>query len=337
MTDNCAKKHYMVRTHDEFKNSANIGWEKIDLSKDIAFEDIANDFERIYLKNIDSREAGKKKNQIRRFLNIKKGDVIIVPSYRNIKIGFAVKRFYEQRSYGNMLEVEFLRNKEGTVLEIPRTKLSEKIQTRLKTRGMTVADYQEFAFEIDDLIKNYLKNENFSPLDKCREMQNEKCEELKKELLKRIQNGETYLRSGGIGLECLIKELLEIEGYSNVKVFPKNTFPGKADADISAEKFDPIYGETKTFFQVKHHKGVSDEHGINQLIDIKQSGEYDFTDLVFITTAKIQDTAIDKAANQSITTLDGEQLVDWIYSRFGKLSDETKFSLGIISVPSLFK
>jgi len=63
--------------------------------------------------------------------------------------------------------------------------------------------------------------------------------EFKVALLNAIQKGKTRLEAGGIGLENLVVELLQLDGYT-AKILPKQHFEGFADADIEASRTDMI-------------------------------------------------------------------------------------------------
>ena len=71
--------------------------------------------------------------------------------------------------------------------------------------------------------------------------------------LENLQKGKSNLQTGGIGLENLVCEIMQCEGYES-KILAKNKFQGKADADILAIKEDSFMSK-KIFVQVKHHNG----------------------------------------------------------------------------------
>lgn len=161
----------------------------------------------------------------------------------------------------------------------------------------------------------------------------ELIEVFKNTLLENIKNGNTNLQSGGIGLEILVKELFECEGYK-ATICAKNKFAGCADADVEATKVDRFL-DYKIFIQVKHHSGFTNDYGLDQLNIIKNSDKYVDYKYVFITSADIPDNVRKKAEDLDIDCMDGKELVEWIYENINKLSDEVKNKLGISSVPQI--
>ncbi|UOO86504.1 restriction endonuclease [Neisseria arctica] len=146
--------------------------------------------------------------------------------------------------------------------------------------------------------------------------------------------GNTWLAAGGNGLERLVKELLEIEGYS-AKIESKNQSSGIADIDISAEKIDR-FNQCRLLIQVKHHKGETNSHGLKQLIAYDDNDETDAQKWL-ITTADLSDASKQLAEANQIRVMNGKALVDWIDESLEYLSVGTKQRLGIINVPQLVK
>lgn len=329
-----SKNYFMVRTKEIVKENSNsdiinVGWGRVDLSK-AKFEEINNQIKEEYLLSKCAIQVGRELNQIKRFMNIRGGDIIITPFGSSIMIAVAKCKYHENNEFGNKLVVEFYKDKNGCNLNIPRNELSEKFQRRLRVRGTTVADYQEFASEINKIINS----ENYQFFTEISVAINSDTDKFKENLLYNIRNGNTHLQTGGIGLEKLVRELVEIDGY-DARINAKTAFTGKADADITAEKTDYLFGDIKVLIQVKHHTGLSDDYGINQLKLIKESGLYDFDYLVFVTSAKISDENRNLAEKVDIKVIDGDELINWIYDDIDKLSDDTLYELGISTTPHL--
>lgn len=135
-------------------------------------------------------------------------------------------------------------------------------------------------------------------------------------------------------MERLVKELLEIEGYS-AKIESKNQSSGIADIDISAEKIDR-FNQCRLLIQVKHHKGETSNHGLKQLIAYDTNDETDVQKWL-ITTADLSDTSKQLAEDNQIRVMNGKELVNWIDESLEYLSVGTKQQLGIINVPQLVK
>lgn len=155
-------------------------------------------------------------------------------------------------------------------------------------------------------------------------------------MLDNIKSGKTNIKAGGRGLEELVRELLQIDGY-DTKILSKRNGEGMADVDIKAEKIDHILGEQKIFIQVKHHQGMSSNYGLKQLEEARKQLNEDYKDfqLVFLTTANISDVDINEAYEKDIICIDGQSFIDWLYDNLNKLSYETKTALHIIDLPQI--
>ncbi|MBQ7134517.1 MAG: restriction endonuclease [Ruminococcus sp.] len=326
-------KYYMVRTHDISDNYINIGWGKVNLvDHNSDFDKLKKQICDIYLNGFIATSAGRTLNQIKRFIDIKPYDIIVVPHGNSIRIATVKNKLYKNNEFGNIIEVEFYKDKNGNIKSVPRNELTEKLQRRLRVRGCTVANYQEFSEE----IKKIASTEDYSFKNDIDTQIENKIEQFKHELLNRIQTGETHLQGGGIGLENLIKELLEIDGYGDVKIIPKNKYSGIADADIIAHKNDILIGDTYTLIQVKHHNGITDKHGLEQLISINNGEEYYYDYKVLITSGELADSTRKLAEENDIKYLQGIDLVNWIYDDLNKLSRDTKIKLGISVAPAYY-
>lgn len=339
--------YYMVRAMEQterdfsvfFNNDVvAVGWSKVDFTSFNDLETLVEEVKKIYYS--DNKTApqviGKKINEVLRFKNIKKGDKIIIPYYDSVCLAEALEEeIYDisiknSSDLSNQRKVNYKRNENNNIISVPRSELSEGLKRRLGVRGTTISDLYEFSEEIEGIFKT---NKDYSWLININEKQKEKVRKFKKQLLENIQFGKTYLQSGGIGLEYLVKELLEVEGY-NAKVLPKKTFTGFADADVRATKTDR-FEEIKLLIQVKHHAGESDTWGAEQLRNILNENPNLEDKLVLITSAKASEELIDVCKKNNISLLIGIELVDWIFDLIPKLSSKTKRKLGISDIPEL--
>lgn len=336
-TESNDRKYYLVRTIQELveKSTIGVGWSDFDFSSP-EYADVE-----VLVNAIDKDYGiGRRGNQVRRFRQIKKGDVIIVPLPWCVAIGVADDGLFFDNNYyskdkANQKRVKFDFDENKRLKTINRTEFSEGFQRRLRVQGMTVNDISEFKGEIDRALLNQKEGKTFSWSNSVREMLDKQKIHFKKGLFKNIQNGQTNLQAGGIGLEHLVKELLIIEGY-DAEVSSKRAFPSFADADVIASKVDR-FDSTELLIQVKHHRGMSDDWGIRQLEEIRNLALKEYADyrLVLITSAEILDEIKKYANEKDILTIDGHELVDWIYDNIDELDENTKTKLGICEVPTL--
>ncbi|MBL7994383.1 restriction endonuclease [bacterium] len=341
------KNYLMVRAMNsaetDFKaffnnNVVAVGWSKVDLSKydSSQTEQLIEEIEKCYYTSDDilPQVVGRQLNQVRRFHKINSGDFIIIPFYNSIRLAIAdEKRIYDKGAYdsdlANQRKVNYLFV--GSAFKtIPRDVLSEALQRRLRVRGSTVSDLYEFKDEIEKLFSK----DSYSWISDFEEKEGRLKNVLKQKLIQKIITGKTNLKTGGIGLENLVKELFECEGYKS-EVLPKNSklVEGAADADIFAIKSDKFQEETKILIQVKHHSGYSNDWGLTQLKLIKTSSKYKDHKFVFITSAEIAKDVRKTAEDNDIVAMDGNELSEWIIDNLDKLSADTKRKLGISAIP----
>ena len=327
---------------DEFFNNkvVAIGWKDVKFIDYCNNEDLRVAVEEKYLKGKDNRYIGKKLNECVRFKEIKKGDYIIVPCYSGIALAVAQgEELYSELASASKLDlcnqqkVEYKYNGEE-ILCVPRKSLSEGLQRRLRVQGRTVSDLKEFSEGIDKLFEN---TKDYSYYNVAKEKEDNLLREFSEKLLCNIKEGKTNLPAGGEGLELLVKELFECQGYNASKLW-KKYFPEGADADVKAWKDDDFLS-TNIYAQVKHHSGYTGKQGIDQIINAikyeeEKTGEKYIG--ILVTSANILEEDRKYAIENNITVIDGERLVEIILSNLERLKDETKMALGILSVPSVF-
>jgi len=329
------QRNYLVRTIPELveKGIVGLGW------VDFKFCDYG-DAEEVIKEINNAYGIGRYGNQIRRFFSISDGDVIVAPLPHSVAIGRAAGgQFYDENYYdedrANQRKINFPRDPEGRVISIPRSSFSEAFQRRLRVMGMVVNDLTEFRDEIRSALLRIDAGGDHSWLNQFNEKKEAHKEDFRKRLLANIQSGRTNLKTGGCGLEELVKELLQAEGYE-ARVLSKRQFNGFADADVEAFRSDR-WSTVKILIQVKHHQGYSNAHGLNQLREIKQahSGEYDDYLSVFLTTASVSEEMRKQAVKDGITVMDGEALVEWIEGNIDHLAEKTKNLLGVYELPAV--
>ena len=334
------KKIVLARSSKKLipENKIGYGWSNVNFSEYQGVEDL---FKRGFKGK--ERSIGRKTKQIKLFYNLKKDDLIVVPYSGSIVIAVVQgEKSFEKgiKNAENRVEVEYLKDKNGKKF-IPRACLSTALQSRLRLRT-TLADLGAFSDEIEGHV-GALKNGAILTWDEGMEKKEAEAEaDFKKNLLARIKKGtEIGLLAGGNGLEELVKELYEIEGYE-AKIQAKNKNSGIEDVDIIATRendLSPI--KEKLFIQVKHHRGSTKGHGVTQLaaynvdLECENNKEYNICAKILITSAKIEEAIMQKAIAAKIDTIDGVKLVDLIYGKLDKLSVKTRLALGISSIPIL--
>lgn len=341
------KRYLMVRamTSQEihFKeffdnNIVAVGWSRVHFEEHDNYDNLRDAVRKEYYSDKSGRLISKKLNECIRFKKIKAGDRIIIPYYSGIALAIAEKEeLYSEEAYNidlsNQHRVSFL-NKNGIIFSVPRNNLSEGLQRRLRVPGMCVSDLSEFSEEIDKLFEN---PETYSYSGEAKQKEDALRKEFMQELLNNIQGGKTNLQTGGIGMEHLIKELFECEGYC-ARVLAKTTFEGSADADIEAWR-DDAFSSIRIYAQVKHHGGYSGRKGIDQVIKaieqirMEKGEEYKG---IFITSARVSDDDKKYAEDNNIAVIDGERIVEIITSNLSQLSKTTITKLGVVMVPSIF-
>lgn len=339
------RDYYMVRAKDqtpeEFelffdKEVVAIGWSKVDVrgleTKDEVDEAMSPHYS--FWREASSRVRGRRENEILRFNNIEAGDRVIVPYHSSVALATATgDHVYEPGGsfdFANRIRVNYLRQ-DGEVVAVPRDELTEGLSRRLRVRGMTVNDLNEF----DEEIERLYQSGGVGWQAHLEAKEEERRSEFRSKLLKNIQSGDTNLKAGGVGLEGLVTELLNCEGYE-AESLSKKEFNDDADADISAVKSDR-FGERKLLIQVKHHRGYSGTHGLEQLIAIPKQApeEYEDHKLVLVTTGSVTEEVRSRASNNDIDVLDGDAFADWLLDHVNEINPEMRRRLGISDLPQL--
>lgn len=287
---------------------------------------------------------GRHGNQIRRFKSIQEGDLLVVPYLGGITIGKAKgieRRDEVAPSDGkNQQEVEFPKGANGQVLVVPKHHLPEGFQRRLKIRT-SLADLSSFRSIIEHIYDDLATGRIYDYKSKVAEQEVELVNRAKQTLLTNIRQGRTGLRAGGIGLELLVKELLEIDGYEDAKILPKNAFlASAADADIEASRYDRLCPDNKLLYlvQVKHHEGQTSDWGVRQLVEIsnsKRASQFAEHFLVLVTSGEVIEETKKTSEEKGITILDGKDLIEWIWDSLSQLNSDTRLRLGISIAPQI--
>lgn len=342
-------RYYMVRamyqSSDEFKvffdNSVvAVGWSDVDLHGEGSPHAAAARIRRAYYERGDTapQVVGKKLNEVRRFMQFRAGDRVVVPHWDSICLAtvgeescYVGSGHDHDLDLANQRRVEYLKV-EGQRVRISRASLPEALQRRLRVRGTTVADLEDFS----DWLKALYEDPDLTWKARVGRSQEEQAHRFKHELLERIQSGHTGLQAGGRGLELLVGELLRLEGYT-VKHLGTTTFPQLADADLEATRNDR-FSTTQLLVQVKHHIGHTDTWGLEQLQRAREHRPTEYADhILLLVTSASATTELRKAAEESedVQLITGDALVDWIYDSLPRLGHDTRVRLGITQVPGM--
>jgi restriction system protein len=339
------RNYYMVRAKDQTPEEFElffqeqvvaIGWSKVDVRDLKTKEEVDGAMRQEYAfwREASPRVRGRRENEILRFNNIERGDRVVVPYHSSVALATATDdHLYEPRGsfdFANRIRVNYLRQ-DGEVVAVPRDELTEGLARRLRVRGMTVNDLNEF----DEEIERLYQSGGVGWQAHLEAKEEKRRVEFRSELLENIRGGDTNLKAGGVGLEHLVVELLECEGYE-AEGLSKSEFGEGADADVSAVRSDR-FSEQKLLVQVKHHKGDSGGEGIEQLAAIPEQApeEYEEHKLILVTTGSVKDKVRSRANNNDIDVLDGHAFADWLLDHVNEVDPEMRRRLGISDLPQL--
>lgn len=325
-----------------FKNDKEVvavGWSEVDFSASSQAELLVEQVVRAYYVDgkVAPRVVGKKKNEVRRFKELKKDDRILIPHWGEVLIAIATgeERYSsrdKRRDLANQQVVQFKRLATGDFASFPRNYLSEGLQRRLRVRGTTIADLGEFASEVEKLF------DGEAYAQAIYRAAEEQRTEFTRHLVEVLQDGTNALQAGGVGLEQLVAELLKVDGYEDVAVQSKRRFAELSDADIEARR-DGHITSVKLLVQVKHHSGLTDVWGAQQLANILKTEADLFSEhqLVLVTTAKASDELQRSCENSDIILITGQELAEWIADDWVHLLPATRRALRLGDVPQIVK
>ncbi|MGY0216572.1 restriction endonuclease [Endozoicomonadaceae bacterium StTr2] len=331
------KKYILVRSPRTLiaQGEVGYGWKRVDFSAYEAFTDLVTKG----FKEGDY-QIGRRRKQVKRYYDLKQGDIVIVPVSRAIAIAEVegTKTYHPETLDGdsaNRSKVSFLKDSNGNSF-IARKLLSSRLQSRLKIR-MAVADLGEFSDEIDKHIAALHEGKIHTWSNEIQKHEENQEREFREKLLARLRSGKDLaLEAGGYGLEKLIAEILEANGYAT-QICAKNQSSGIEDIDIEASRQNGLTNDTeKLYIQAKHHRGITGITGLKQLKEFGTANdEATFVRKVLVTTADLTESLKADAVKHDVVTIEGEGLVKWIYSNLDKLSPQTQAKLGILNIPRL--
>lgn len=316
-------------------NVVAIGWQGLDFSQ-LSDAEIRNEITAQLPESTGSR-IGQAVSQALRFQNMEAGAKVLVPVPYGVLLAEVngETRTYEEGAahldIPNQRAVKFLLDSgTGKPLTIPRVELSEGLSRRIKVPGSYCQDLTEFSGEIEGLFTG----ETVASQDRAKEVEVSRA--FADALLIRLRDGSSLLPTGGRGLEELVRDVFIADGYI-AETLSKKIFSGIADADVRATK-ENILGSMLVYVQVKHHTGPSGNHGLNQLIELINSGQADdATHFVLLTTGELDEKLHEKAekTDEKIILIDGPTFVERLISVLPQLDRAWWKVLRISEVPRL--
>lgn len=350
-------KYYVVRTRIKEMEYANkglvaVGWSDFNFSNYIGHSDdlIAEVDRKYYQETTSPQSAGRSKAEIRRFVGIAPGDIIVTPCYRGFMISRSTGKYeYDGASYdedlSNQLRVDFLKNEEGKPIIFTRKGKNLGLVSKLKAPGFAVLsiDTQPIINEINELVST---KKDLSGAYLVQERESQELSRFRDDIRKVLSEYEmSYLSAGGDGFEELLVSLLRTDGYETRKL-SKKIGKGKADADILAVKESGLCPEFTSvlYIQAKHHSGLTNMDGLNQLIDFRRDIESESVHeflleegsqtinsrnvrYVLISSGRFSPEVRMAAEESGITLIDGDLLAKMLFDKIDEL-DEIRFSLG---------
>lgn len=250
-----------------------------------------------------SRALGNAASSIWRFIyDIKEGDIVLVPTDRTFRIAEVTGPVSFDLSNVDT-DLAWRRPVRWIMDDVPRSHAENPLQRRLKAR-QTCVDATDLSEQIER-VRNAI-----APIDFVTSAIEATRSEIKRTLLNSLTDYQ---------LEELVAKLIKAGGGST-EILPKNdTRPG--DIDVIARYDIPVgHSVTKQYtvaYQIKQHDGMTDEYGIQQLLDRINacSDSETFQAGCLVTTAdKVTDEArkLAMADEHQVTIITADELAEWI-------------------------
>ncbi|TKW61310.1 MAG: hypothetical protein DI628_01375 [Blastochloris viridis] len=251
----------------------------------------------------NERSLGNGAGSVWRFLfEMKTGDLVLVPCDEGFHLAEVVSDAYFEPA-GVSDDFAWRRKivwrKAGA---IPRSHASNELQKRLKVRNTCAS--------ATDLLNDICKAEAAKGPVSFNSTALSGVHEAVSKALKSSLNDRQ--------LEELVRSLALASGATSAEVLPKRGPVG--DADVKAVYDLRIGGahmeaKIQVLYQVKHHQGVSDAYGIQQLIDRMDVMGGEAVKGCFVTTAPaVTAEAQTLAEANDILVVKERELIDWILS-----------------------
>lgn len=245
------------------------------------------------------------------FLKLKTNDIVIIPDYKMITIAKVIgdPRVFSESENPDSEDIGFVVQVEILAENVLRDNfVSSSISSKLKYQATNLIISNDENFEeIDSILQNFKEGKEIHSFI---DFKSKIIDQVHEYLLSNLKPGQ---------FEKIVKWYFLKIGADNVIIPPKNkkNINNKKIADV-----DVIAGFDKLMIaicvQAKHHKNVSNIHGINQLIEYKYDDNPAFQGMDFIkwfiTTADLRKEDETIAMNENIRVIKllnfAEMLVD---------------------------
>lgn len=319
------RRYWLFRTLDNYhcleNDTVNYGWSDYDLYedfKDCEYSDLKDEF-------------GYRAPEVRNCLEIKEGDIVIMPLKWNGGIAIAEvlsehikhsdsEELYE-RDMSNYYEVKWITE------FYDRTDLPAEVQTTLKYRRSNLnIDYYSDYFE--GIIKNCINGINSDEENYGKLVAEQRLKDIS--LIYEIISNRNAKMSD-TDFEKFVLEFFEtvynLKGSKNSSHYEVND---GADLFLFADNYSQL-GLDKISWnvQVKQHWGETEANAIEQISKSDNSNPFVFN--VVVTSAKFSENAVLLAKENNVILIDGKSLSELIYDNFDKISIFYKRKLGLIS------
>ena len=298
---------------------AAIGWP--DLGNLNAFvgcnwEKLQQKFEKHY-PGTGSRSVGQQVGIVNRFINIKKGDIIAVPSGQNVFFGkvkggysFQKKLANNSNGYPHWVRVEYAFDGHA----IPREQLSAKLYASLKGRMSVFGIPYKFAQKAIENPDRYQQKVN-----------PRKTKNLLKMYIRKLKAGAIP----GVNekqLEIAVQALLSCY-FPGIEQLSKRNAPRGADTDLMAK----LPGNVLVRVQVKCYQADLGKLGVDAVEQLRKSMDPGDNGII-VTTSEADKAALKLAKaddEKPIEIIDVNDFAELVFENTSQLSDEELYWLGL--------
>jgi len=260
--------------------------------------------------------------QLHQFFEIKKGDIAIVPTYRQFaigeftgEIGRELDDFSQGEDIANWREVKWLTG------PINRSELTSAFQSSLKNR-VAIFQLNNYSDEIDKILKRRLKIDVY--VTQSAVLKSDAISKIQKHLASR------QTRVTPNDFEKLFAELICLESNNFFNALTtSNQDEALHGSDILVESTSPAL-DIRLKIQVRLHEGKTDKSAVEQIL--KRKDPSNVLPMV-VTSGTFSKEAESLAEEKGVLLVDGMQVAEMICSNLDRLSSDLRSKLGIITLP----